>query len=486
MTVAMDKPKHRRVVLKSNGSRNKVTPSDEHNRSYEDLLPRTHFDGLHGDALPCLTWQPNDVLLSSTPGRSASSNTTPRRPHTVQTSAWERRASSSSSGNSDEVFVPRMASRSRRRAGLGTQKGRLRSRGEPVLDTRLSAKEAVRIFTATWNMHEERELPASLDDMLLPTSHPLASDIYVIGTQESTPSRKEWEVLIQQTLGPNYVMVSSSSLGVIYLIFFLRKDLLWFCSAVYTESYATRIVSAIKTKGGVGLCFTLFGSSFLFVTSHLTAHQGKVPERNSDVQRIMTNLTFFEGKDGTKFVTEGSVDTGDTTRPVYAMFTAELSPSNNVDGYHTSFDREVYVKAHRQRKSVAELTALLQQEETDGGNSPPVAYPANRHVTSSEEADLPFEEEILRHPYQLKCWMRYLEHKGKGSKTVLNLIYERALKELPGSYKLWYNYLKHRRQQVRESCISDPGYEEVNNAFERALVFLHKIAQIWIGLLPVP
>eukprot|EP00731_Ephydatia_muelleri_P023944 Em0016g215a len=349
----------------------------------------------------------------------------------------------------------------------------------------------VRIFTATWNMHEERELPASLDDMLLPTSHPLASDIYVIGTQESTPSRKEWEVLIQQTLGPNYVMVSSSSLGVIYLIFFLRKDLLWFCSAVYTESYATRIVSAIKTKGGVGLCFTLFGSSFLFVTSHLTAHQGKVPERNSDVQRIMTNLTFFEGKDGTTFVPDrfnyvfwigdlnyridvareetdqltvqsnwtnlllkdqltreilqGHVfqgfseqpisfpptykydlnsDVFDSSekrrtpswtdrilfksqsgsgiigcsydscrtvrcsdhRPVYAMFTAELSPSNNVDGIPdtiASFDREVYVKAHRQRKSVAELTALLQQEETDGGNSPPVAYPANRHVTSS-------------------------------------------------------------------------------------------------------
>ncbi|KAL5483851.1 hypothetical protein EMCRGX_G020267 [Ephydatia muelleri] len=34
--------------------------------------------------------------------------------------------------------------------------------------------------------------------------------------------------------------------------------------------------------------------------------------------------------------------------------------------------------------------------------------------------------------HQLKCWMRYLEHNSKGSKTVLNLIYERALKELPG------------------------------------------------------
>ena len=28
---------------------------------------------------------------------------------------------------------------------------------------------------------------------------------------------------------------------------------------------------------------------------------------------------------------------------------------------------------------------------------------------------------------------------------------------------------------MRERCISDPGYEEVNNAFERALVFLHKV-----------
>ena len=106
----MDKPKHRRVVLKSNGSRNRITPSDEHTRSYEDLIPRTHFDGLPAPPSPVLTWQPNDVLLSSTPGRSTLSNTTPRGPNTVQTSAWERRGSSSSSGNSDEVFVPRMAS----------------------------------------------------------------------------------------------------------------------------------------------------------------------------------------------------------------------------------------------------------------------------------------------------------------------------------------------------------------------------------------
>ena len=43
------------------------------------------------------------------------------------------------------------------------------------------------------------------------------------------------------------------------------------------------------------------------------------------------------------------------------------------------------------------------------------------------------------------------------------------------SYKLWYRYLKLRRKQVKLKCITDPVYEEVNNAFERSLAFLHKV-----------
>jgi pre-mRNA-splicing factor SYF1 len=54
-----------------------------------------------------------------------------------------------------------------------------------------------------------------------------------------------------------------------------------------------------------------------------------------------------------------------------------------------------------------------------------------------EEADLPFEEDLLRNPYSVKAWWRYLEHKRTASRTVRNLIYERALKEIPGSYKIW-------------------------------------------------
>ena len=45
----------------------------------------------------------------------------------------------------------------------------------------------------------------------------------------------------------------------------------------------------------------------------------------------------------------------------------------------------------------------------------------------------------------------------------------------PPSYKLWYNYLRLRRKQVKGKMVTDPVCEEVNNAFERALVFLHKV-----------
>lgn len=39
---------------------------------------------------------------------------------------------------------------------------------------------------------------------------------------------------------------------------------------VESATVTTRIVSQVKTKGALGVCFTFFGSSFLFITSHFT------------------------------------------------------------------------------------------------------------------------------------------------------------------------------------------------------------------------
>jgi pre-mRNA-splicing factor SYF1 len=98
-----------------------------------------------------------------------------------------------------------------------------------------------------------------------------------------------------------------------------------------------------------------------------------------------------------------------------------------------------------------------------------------------EEEDLPYEEECIRNPYNVKSWLRYIDHKTKSKNPVsVYLIYERALKLLSGSYKLWHQYLKYRRLQLKGKCITDNEYEELNNTFERSLSYMHKMPRIWL------
>lgn len=43
--------------------------------------------------------------------------------------------------------------------------------------------------------------------------------------------------------------------------------------------------------------------------------------------------------------------------------------------------------------------------------------------------------------------------------------------------------MKLRKRQVKLKCITDEDYEDVNNAFERSLVFMHKMPRIWMEYL---
>ncbi|NXY87852.1 INP5E phosphatase, partial [Alcedo cyanopectus] len=151
---------------------------------------------------------------------------------------------------------------------------------------------SVGIFVATWNMQGQKELPVNLDDFLLPTDPDYAQDMYVIGVQEGCPDRREWEIRLQETLGPHYVMLYSAAHGVLYMSVFIRRDLIWFCSEVEYATVTTRIVSQIKTKGALGICFTFFGTSFLFITSHFTSGDSKVNERKLDYNKTIQALTL--------------------------------------------------------------------------------------------------------------------------------------------------------------------------------------------------
>lgn len=163
--------------------------------------------------------------------------------------------------------------------------------GAEELD-RLFPDRRVGVYVVTWNMQGEKFLPASLNDLLLPTDSEFAQDFYVIGVQEGCPDRREWETCLQETLGPHYVMLYTASHGVLYLTVFIRRDLMWFCSEVEHATVTTRIISQIKTKGAVGVTFTFFGTSFLFITSHFTSGDAKVYERILDYNKIIEALAL--------------------------------------------------------------------------------------------------------------------------------------------------------------------------------------------------
>ena len=156
--------------------------------------------------------------------------------------------------------------------------------GTAELDKVLPLRE-VTIFVGTWNMNGQSP-PKNMNDFVLPDSIDNVPDIIVFGTQESCSERFEWEVNLQETIGPSHVLLHSTSLGTLHLAVFIRRDLIWYCSMPEDANLSVRPGTAFRTKGAVAISFCLFGTSLLFVTSHLTAHQQKVKERVSDVKRI--------------------------------------------------------------------------------------------------------------------------------------------------------------------------------------------------------
>lgn len=148
---------------------------------------------------------------------------------------------------------------------------------------------AATIFVGSWNMNGQN-IPKQMNDFLLPNSLEHVPDLVVVGTQEACSDKFEWEVTLQETLGPSHVLFHSASLGTLHLAVFMRRDLIWYCSEPEDASLSVRPGSHFKTKGAVAISFCLFGTTMLFVTSHLTAHQQKVKERVQDIKRIIHAL----------------------------------------------------------------------------------------------------------------------------------------------------------------------------------------------------
>ncbi|XP_041371073.1 phosphatidylinositol polyphosphate 5-phosphatase type IV-like [Gigantopelta aegis] len=150
------------------------------------------------------------------------------------------------------------------------------------------------VFVGSWNMNEIKNAPPpeSLNDFLLPESNDYVQDIYCIATQENGMSKSEWEIRLQETLGPSHVMFNSVTHGALHLAIFIRRDLIWYCSAPEEDSVSTRALTMVRTKGAVAMCFKFFGTSFLFINCHFTSDIDRKKERLNDYNKVIDGINL--------------------------------------------------------------------------------------------------------------------------------------------------------------------------------------------------
>mmetsp|Transcript_35572 Transcript_35572/g.111289 ORF Transcript_35572/g.111289 Transcript_35572/m.111289 type:complete len:639 (+) Transcript_35572:2-1918(+) len=171
--------------------------------------------------------------------------------------------------------------------------------GEPGLEQAEPSPHKFRslsVYVGTWNLGGGSCPSMSLASWLSPDQF----DIYAIGAQEleglpglSTASeRPRWEAAMTSHMGKEYELIAKHCLGTTHLMCFIRKDLLPHVSDVHHAHVITGFGRVIANKSGIGICFDIFSTSFLFVTAHFAAGSKpkSVKARNEDFFRIDSGL----------------------------------------------------------------------------------------------------------------------------------------------------------------------------------------------------
>ncbi|CAF0778757.1 unnamed protein product [Didymodactylos carnosus] len=173
------------------------------------------------------------------------------------------------------------------------------------LDKCFPQREAT-IMVVTWNTGEAKNLYEQnspkktgltkeqmiedMSDIILPTWIDYVADIIVICTQEMSASknRVDWEILLQEVIGPSHVLFHSVHFGTLSLCIFLRRDLIWFCSEPEQDVYKFRTIGPVRTKASLAITFNLFGTSFMIINSHFEAGDDKDGRANRKLNFLNT------------------------------------------------------------------------------------------------------------------------------------------------------------------------------------------------------
>jgi len=163
--------------------------------------------------------------------------------------------------------------------------------------------KTVTVFCGTWNVNGQPP-PPTLDPWLVRRG--LRPDVYCIGFQELDLSASAlvlgdnskaapWEAAIQSTLATvgDYAKLITRQLVGVLLCVYVQHSLMPKISEVQSDIMPVGILGVMGNKGGVGVRFNLYDSTFCVVNSHLNAHVDNVARRNQDYHDIARELVFF-------------------------------------------------------------------------------------------------------------------------------------------------------------------------------------------------
>jgi len=220
--------------------------------------------------------------------------------------------------------------------------------------------EPLRIHAVTWNVNA-RDIPSDVDpsDILGPIenyqNHKV--DIFAVGFQEVSARVDKflfdnlvngddcWSLGVRNILtSENYVKIRSIRLlGIVLNIFILRKHLPYL-RKIETQYTRLALGGYLGLKGAVSVRFDLYGVSYCFVDSHLSAHDHLLETRVQEYNTIIESHKFKNR---------------DTNNILYHDYVVWMGDLNFRLG-EGSFDHDQIVRAVAKGKTYDQLLAVDQ------------------------------------------------------------------------------------------------------------------------------
>ncbi|XP_062578333.1 phosphatidylinositol 3,4,5-trisphosphate 5-phosphatase 1-like isoform X3 [Saccostrea cucullata] len=165
--------------------------------------------------------------------------------------------------------------------------------------------DQISVFVGTWNMGDSQPT-ASINSWLRcnGTGKPrdpqvlgvIPHDMYVIGTQESAMTEKDWVNFvknhIKSCLMADVELVEVCTLWGIRLVVLVKKQLRQYINRIQHSTVRTGIANTLGNKGAVAISFYFKGTSFCFVNCHLTSGDERNERRNQNYRDIIKGLSL--------------------------------------------------------------------------------------------------------------------------------------------------------------------------------------------------